>query len=158
MFFGLIDWFFRLGVNQSSLSKKIEAYRAFSARPSYPAILAELSTLDAKSNSLLQHVSIMIASLSALLAINSNEAIQNSNEAIKTILLCNIAGYLLVVLMTLRVIVSVNFTNDPEAEAEEKLLRELKTRERYYLTAHTLASVLTTIFLFFIIAYAVAHA
>jgi hypothetical protein len=57
--------------------------------------------------------------------------------------------------MALRVIVSVNFTNDPDAE--EKLLRELRTRERYYLTAHSLASILTTVLLLFIILIAIFY-
>jgi hypothetical protein len=136
MIFGFIDSVFGLGVTQRSLSEKIEDYRVFRDHPSNLAVLAELATLDAKSNSLLQHVSIMIASLSVLIAIKPP-------ETVRIFLFVNIAGYLLLVLMALRVIVSVNFTNDPDAE--EKLLRELRTRERYYLVAHSIASVLTAI-------------
>jgi hypothetical protein len=85
MIFGFIDSLFGLGVGQKSLSEKIEDYRVFRDHPSNMAILAELSTLDAKSNSLLQHVSIMIASLSVSLAIKPP-------ESIKIVLFANIAG------------------------------------------------------------------
>jgi hypothetical protein len=136
MIFRLIDAVFGLGISKKRLTEKLGSYAVLRDNPTNVAVLNEFSSLDSKSNSLLQHVSIMIASLSVSYTINPP-------EGVKTLLLLNIFCYLIVILMTLRVIVTVDFSSEPDSEL--KLLRELKLRERYYMVAHSTASLLTTL-------------
>jgi hypothetical protein len=105
-----------------------------------PLVHQEFDSLDAKASSLLQHVSIMVASLSISYVIIPP-------ETLKMIALINILLYLIVVFLVLRVLSFVNFVDDKISSHANKFVavKELKIRERYYLAAHSLASILTVI-------------
>jgi hypothetical protein len=134
--FKLIDPVFAIGLTASMLSDKREDYMSLRNDQSTAVVLDELTSLDAKSNSLLQHLSIMIASLSITFAVNTS-------DEIKLALLLNIVSYLVVVLLTLRVITFIDTSRSEDRHID--LIRELILRERYYLFAHSIASILTSL-------------
>lgn len=148
MIFRLLDFAFGFGVDYEKLRKQLEDYATARMVPSNTSIIAEFSSLDSKSSSLLQHLSIMIASLSVSYT-------TNPPENLKIVVLINIFFYLLCIFLTLRVIANVDYTSDPSLEL--KLARELKIRERYYALAHSIASLLTFFLVISIIAVVVYY-
>jgi hypothetical protein len=148
MIFGMLDRVLAPGGSNEVLTQKLHDLGKLRDERTTVALIGEFAALDSKSSSLLQHVSIMIAALSVSYSVNPP-------APVKAILLANIFFYLVAILFILRVIITVDFSSSPDAEL--RLVRELKAREKYYTVAHSIASILTAFLVVSAIAVAVYY-
>lgn len=146
--FDILDKIVGAVIGKKRLAEQLQAYAKLRDHPSNVAVLGEFQSLDAKSSSLLQHISIMIAALSVSYTVNPP-------ASVKTLLVFNIFFYLIAIFLLLRVIVTVDFSG--QDDTGRRLLRELKIRERYYAVAHSIASFLTAILVLAIAVVALRH-
>lgn len=115
------------------VTSSVEEAKLFDADPVIRQLQIEYQLMDGKTASLMTHLSLMTAAVSLLYS-----AMQS--PVIKVFLLLKIIWYLAAMLFALRVIFYLDYADIGCKDRHGVMMRELKTRVRYFRVAHYLAS------------------